>query len=92
MYLRFVSSSQSTGAKVVIHSISISDNKTTVAALTNRVAAIEENGGDMENMIRQARYVTQNPTTQPLVLLHFSDIHGDDAAVAYIKAFAEKYK
>lgn len=92
IYLRLASTSQNTGAKVVFHSISIT-NEPTVANLSSRVSTLEENasGGDMENLIRQARYVASSPTIQPLVLLHFSDIHGDTLAADSIKKFATKY-
>lgn len=93
VYLRLASSSQNSGAKVTIHSIVISDNKTTVSSLSDRVKSLESGSGssEMENMIRQARYVASSPTTQSLALLHFTDIHGDTAAAAQIKAFAEQY-
>lgn len=92
-YLRLVSYSQNQGARVNIHSISISDNKTTVAEMSNRIDAIEQGGSDneMENLIRQAKFVATTPTTNSLALLHFTDIHGDTAAAIQIKAFATKY-
>ena len=92
-YLRFASISQNTGAKVVIHSVLISDNKTTVSDLSNRVKSIESDfgGEDMENRIRQARFIADSPSVQPLALLHFTDIHGDTLAAKQIKDFAEKY-
>ena len=92
-YIRLASTSQNNGAKVVIHSISIYENKTTLVALTNRVIALEEGSGssEMENLIRQARFVAASPTTQSLALVHFTDIHGDSAAAVTIKNFAQKY-
>ena len=92
VYLRFASSSQNNGAKVVIHSISITEEPT-VADLSTRVIALEENNNesDMENVIRQARYVGSSVTNQPLALLHFSDIHEDTQAALAIKDFATKY-
>lgn len=90
-YLRLVSLSQNQGAKVNIHSISIYDNKTTVAEISNRIDALEEGGNDneMDNIIRQAKMVASgNPS---LGLLHFSDIHGDTLAAMQIKAFYQKY-
>ena len=96
VYIRLASSSQNTGAKVVIHSFSITD-EVTIANLANRVSNLEENAGesDMENLIRQAKYVA-NPDSSPaptpaLALLHFSDIHGDTIAAESIKKFATKY-
>ena len=93
VYLRLASNSQNSGATVVFHSISFSDNLTDVASLTERVASLEEDAGagEMENRIRQAKYVAESPSATALALLHFTDIHGDTAAALQIKAFATKY-
>ena len=92
-YLRLYSSTQNKGATVVFNKISISDNRATLSGLADKVSKLmdDSTGGAMENMIRQALYVSESPTVQPLVLLHFSDIHGDTIAAQQIKAFAEKY-
>ena len=91
-YIRLASSSQNNGAKVVIHSISITE-EVTVANLSTRVSNLEDSngGGNMENLIKQARYVASSPTAESLALLHFSDIHGDTIAAKRIKSFATKY-
>lgn len=92
MYFRLASTSQNSGAKVVFHSFSIT-NEPTVYNLSTRVSALEDNvsGSEMENIIRQARYVGSSVTNEPLALLHFSDIHGDTLAANSIKNFATKY-
>ena len=41
--------------------------------------------------IRQARYVSSKPKVASLGILHYSDIHGDDFAVAKIKSVLSKY-
>lgn len=91
--LRLYASSQNNGAYVIFNKISISDNRVSLSELADKVSDMDDGsaGKEMEERIRQAKYVAESPTAQPLVLLHFSDIHGDTNAAVQIKAFAEKY-
>ena len=43
------------------------------------------------NKIRQARYVASKPQTASLGILHYSDIHGDNIAVAKLHEAISKY-
>ena len=89
MYLRLASTSQNSGATVYIKEFSISTNNTTVSSLSTRVKTLEESSGSsqMDSLIRQARFVANEPTAQSLTLLHFSDIHGDSIAAGTIQKF-----
>lgn len=87
LYLRLLSSSVGAGARAYIYDMTIREVHPSVADLSDR-----DGDMSMDDLLRQAQFVAESPTTQPLTLLHFSDIHNDTLAAGQIKAFYEKYK
>jgi len=87
MYFRLTSNGVGSGSVVKITNLSITEYKTTIGNLAREVASLkeEDSGNNLTALLRQARYVSASPTTQPLTLLHFSDIHGDNLAATKIK-------
>lgn len=65
----------------------------TMAAENDPVSSVAGSNDETLNKIRQARYVAApgKVTTASLGVLHFSDIHGDDIAVARLQDIIGKY-
>lgn len=92
-YLRLASTSQNDGAYAYFTNFSI-DNRTSVAELTESVQELvskDSSASDVDELIRQARYIAASPTVQPLALLHFTDIHGDTLAAKQILGFYNEH-
>lgn len=92
-YMRLASTSQNNGARVYITEFSISENKTTVAELSAKVNQLGDSSSSdgIDVLLQQAQYVSSSVTTEPLTLMHFTDIHGDTSAALAIKSFFDKH-
>ena len=86
-YMRLLASSTAAGSRAYIYDISICEVVKSNAELSELVS----DNSDIEVALDQARFVAESPTTPPLTLLHFSDIHNDTLAGRQIKKFFEKY-
>ena len=64
---------------------------TLAAAILCLGARAQVNDPSLMNKVMQARFVAKEPVTASLGLLHYSDLHGDDAAAAELLGFISGY-
>lgn len=92
LYLRLMASSVTSGSRAYIYDMSIREAHASLAEVASEGGGSGSGEMSMDVLLRQAQFVAESPTTQPLTLLHFSDIHNDTKAAGQIKAFYTKYQ